>query len=117
MTGVSLTNGTTTFTPELRIGFEASNTAGAIVHTLLDGAVAFSLQKDKPRAGSLELLFTTSALAETARQALKEPAVWTITDDLPAVSFQFVRQGDLRAAQQEDRDLWVLSVGFQELST
>ncbi len=115
--GIQIKNATATITitPELRVGFASSNEARNIVHELLSGAEIVNLQNDAPRRGTLQLLFTTAAAAETARQHFMTARVWTITDDLAKVSFQWVREGSMDDVQQESRRSWLLNVGYHEV--
>jgi hypothetical protein len=112
----TLSNGTDTIAPWDRLGFEARNAGGAIVHRRLDGVVDVSLAPDSPRAGSLVLGFLDADTAEAARQLLIQPAVWTVSDPVGAVDgMRFVRVDELEQAQQDDRRKWILTVGFQEV--
>lgn len=114
----TLNNGTATIAPWDRIGFDASNASGTVVHRRLDGVVDVSIAPDSPRAGSLVLAFLDADTAEAARKLLIHPAVWTVTDPVGAVNgLRFVRVDTLAEAQQDDRRKWILTVGFQEVTS
>ena len=116
MTAFSLTNGVDTITPWDRIGFESHNQPRTIVHDLLNGDIAVSIIPPRPRSGPLLLLFAEADDAETARQALLAPAVWTVTDPVPAINgLRFVVSDDISPAQQDDRSTWLLNLGYQEV--
>jgi hypothetical protein len=114
----TISNGTTTITPQVVDGYEAKSDSATIVHRLLDGTIGISLALDAPRSGDLRCYFATEAAAWTAHNALAEPSVWTLSDtDVPSVGMVFVRQGAMSIALDDDlRYTWLLTVGFQELS-
>lgn len=113
----TLSNGSDTFAATIRVGYASSNDSQTVLHRNLDGSISVSLRADLPRSGDLPLLFDDVADAHACRAALTLPAVWTLEDDLTEVEMTFVRSGRLSAVQQEDRSLWLLEVGYQEVET
>ena len=54
-------------------------TSRTITHEILDGAPVHTLRPAKPQTGTIKLLFSTSALAHNAVDALSAPDVYTVT--------------------------------------
>ncbi|MAT17189.1 MAG: hypothetical protein CMF56_01300 [Leifsonia sp.] len=115
----SLSDGTTTISPQLILGYDVTSENEGVLHRHLDGTTSNSLQPDDPRSGELGLLFATEAAAQSAYEALRVPAVWVLTVADPAfVSMTFVRQGQMRIRLDPvGRRAWSLIVGFQEVSS
>ncbi len=115
----SLSDGTTTISPQLILGYDVTSENEGVLHRHLDGTTSNSLQPDDPRSGELGLLFATEAAAQSAYEALRVPAVWVLPVAAPAfVSMTFVRQGQMRIRLDPvGRRAWSLIVGFQEVSS
>ncbi|HEY4267087.1 MAG TPA: hypothetical protein VGM94_02735 [Galbitalea sp.] len=112
---LSLSNGTVTHHPVLRVGHESTNDSRNILHDHLDGSIGVSLRPDLPRAGTEQYLFDDVAAAEAARADLAAAGVWTFTDDYAELSFNFVREGALVVTQSESRATWTVSIGYREV--
>lgn len=114
---ITISDGTTTITPLLVLGWEDRSTARNVPHQIIGRAdLDFSLQDDTLPAGDLELLFDDRATAVAARNALRQGRVFTHVDtDRPELDISFCRVGDLRLTQDDTRQYWTITVGYQEV--
>jgi hypothetical protein len=114
----TLSDGTTTLTPALVDGYDAAQDTRTIVHELIGGGVEYTLRAAGTRAGTLTLVFPVELDAETARAALAQPAVWTLTDpDRSTVGMRFVVAGGQLGVRLDEttRDVWLVTVPFREV--
>lgn len=88
------------------------------VHELLDGGVAFTLRQARSATGTIVLLYTSRADAETVFAALCGPSTFTYTNTAPARTFSFVVIGTpaIKQAVIGNVESWVLTVEFRELT-
>lgn len=107
----------TTVTPVAVTRYDALHESANIIHQMLDGSIAATLIGDRPASGTVEMIFTTDEDAALARTILGARSRLVLEGNIrPAFDMTFVRQGALAAAvHDEARDVWVLSVGFQEV--
>lgn len=98
-------------------GWEPEAESGNIVTELIDGSIAVTTVGDRPRTGTLRLVYADDTTAETARLLLGRRTSFTlIAPDRPVVDMAFVRAGRITPAMHDEhRDLWVFGVGFQEI--
>lgn len=115
----TITDGTTTITPELVLGYETAQEGRTIVHDILgrpDPDV--SLAPTTTRAGTLELFFATADDAEQARVMHTQAAVFTYTaTDNPTTSMRYVVAGGGLRVSLDDRTRrrWTVSVAYREV--
>jgi hypothetical protein len=112
---ITFTRGAEEFSPWDRIGFEAEQDAGTLLHKNLNGPPGYTLAADGPRTGTWALFFESAAEAEAARLLLVEPGAWVVVDDVAGVSMTIVRYGLMSQVQQDARLRWMLNVGFAEV--
>ena len=105
-------------TPTTVDGFEAEANSNNIVSDLLNGEIAVTLLGDRPRTGTLELVYADDTETEAARAILARPTSFVLTvPERPVIGFAFVRAGRISTAlHDEARAVWVFSVGFQEVT-
>lgn len=114
----TITTGTTTITPTLVTGWQASQESRNIVHTIIGRSTPdVTLKPANMRTGTLEMLFETAADADEARIVHMEAAVFTLTSsELAEVNMAYVVAGTISSVlEDETRRLWTLSVDFQEV--
>jgi hypothetical protein len=113
----TITKGLVTITPVLVLGYEVSTDTTTVVHNLVDGTIAVTDGPDRPRTGTLEMLFDDETDALEAHDAHMAGGVFTLTDPDRDISMTYVRSGPMvYMLEPETLDNWVLRVGFQELS-
>jgi len=115
----TISDGTTTITPELVVGYEATRDARTVVHQVIGRADPdVSLAADGLRTGSLELLFLTEAAASAGLALHTHPARFTLTEaGMTIPTMTYVRYGALRIRlDPQTQELWLLSVGFREVA-
>ena len=114
----TITDGTTTITPELVLGYEVSQESRNVVHTILGRSTPdITLRFTNLRTGTLQLLFTSATDAEEARQLHINPIVFTLeSTEIPEADMSYVVAGSISTVlEDETRKLWTISVDFQEV--
>jgi hypothetical protein len=114
----TITNGTTTITPQLIQGYETTTQSTNITHTILGRSDPdYSLGADTPRSGSLSLFFLTRAEAWAAHQLHTAAGVFTLTDaDLPEINMRYIRAGSMGLTLDSDTlTRWVLDLEYVEV--
>ncbi len=114
------TDGDTSFTiaPTLVVGWAETATVGNIIHKFVDGSVGATLIPAAPSSGTVTLLFSSLADAETASAELRTATglLTMLIDDSPATSRQFVVVGTVDLAlDAETAAVWTVAFGFQEI--
>lgn len=115
----TLSNGTTTITPDIVDGYFSARTVRNVLHDILDRPdpdVSFATAAT--RAGALRLVFALEADALAAVAAHADAATWTLTDiDRPTLDMAYVvADGELSIAlDDETRDIWIVTVPFREV--
>lgn len=114
----NITRGAVTITPLLVDGYEATSESTTIVHQLVDGTIAVTLRPDRPRSGSLNMLFPDATTAKEAFDLHALGGMFELTDPDIAivVNMSYVRVGAMSLRlDPESRRLWTLAVGYQEV--
>jgi hypothetical protein len=114
----TLSDGVNTITPTIVDGFTTSQSSRTVLHDIIGRPDQdASLMADGLRSGSLRCVFEVEADADAARQHLAKPSRWTLADaDRSSIAMTFVRQGELSLElDDESRDVWILTVGYQEV--
>lgn len=117
MTDIS--DGTTTITPTLVLGYEASTESRNVFHQIIDRAAPdVSLSPDSLRNGRLQMFFDERTAAWEAHALHTQSAVFTLVDgDVPEANMSYVREGGMSITlDPQTRVRWLLNVGFQEVS-
>lgn len=114
----TISDGTTTITPELVLGYEVAQESRNIIHTILGRATPdVTLRFTTLRVGTLQMLFKTATEAEEARQLHINPIVFTLeSTEIPEADMSYVVSGSISTVlEDETRKLWTVSVDFQEV--
>lgn len=114
----TITSGTLTFTPELVTAWAVSQESRNVVHAIIGRTDPdVTLKPASSRTGTLEMLFTSATLAETARGILANGTIFTISDSETWLDgFNFVMSGNISTAlEDETRNLWILTADFTEV--
>lgn len=114
----TISSGASSFTPELVLGWNANQTSGNILHTIIGRTDPdVTLKAATLRSGTLEFLFLTSTAATAARAILEAGAAFSITaDETWLTGFDFVLSGNLSSVLEDvTRNLWTISADFQEI--
>jgi len=114
---ITISNGVESFSPILLNGYEATSETRNIAHRIIGRpAPDYSLGGDSTRTDSLALLFADETEAHAAAEVLKDPGVFTLTDDdTPEIDMTFIREGNIRVRVAETRREWLVECGFQEV--
>lgn len=99
--------------------YAAAYASRNVIHDLIGGGIAVSLVQPRPRSGILSLLYGTEADAIAGAQLHRAETTFTLTEDEPAsISMSYVIDGDVEVAlDDETLTVWIVSVGFQEVTT
>jgi hypothetical protein len=116
----TISDGTTTITPKLVLGYEVSQESRNVVHTILGRAAPdITLHFTNLRTGTLEMLFENAIEAEEARQLHINPIVFSLaSSEIPEANMDYVVSGSVSTVlEDETRKLWTVSVDFQEVQS
>lgn len=115
----TISDGTTTITPQLVLGYEAQQAGRSVFHDVLGRSDPdVTLRTAGLRAGNLALFFLTAADADACRQLHARAAVFAYVDsDLPGTSMSYVvdEGGVTTTLDDEGRRRWVVTVAFREV--
>lgn len=117
----TITDGTTTVTPDAVEGFSSAQPSGMRLHPILGSATPdITYRPPQLRAGTLRLFFAAESDAATAATIHTTGNVLTISStDLSTVNFSYVpAEGDgaVSVEQSETRAGWFVEVDYQEVS-
>lgn len=116
----TISDGTTTITPELVLGYETAQAGRNIVHDILgrpDPDV--SLAPAALRAGTLNLFFLTAADADACRKLHARAAVFTYSaTDTASTSMRYVLDsaGIGQALEDQTRKRWTVTIAYREVA-
>lgn len=112
-------SGGVTVTPDLALHASADVEIGSrtVTHEILDGAPVHTLRPARPKTGTIHLLFTSSARAHAAADALVAPDVYTVTsDDDVSLNLRIIIRS-VRVEQAADaRRNWAVHVGYEAVT-
>ena len=114
----TITNGTTTITPTLRLTAASTLESRNKVHELLGGGVAVTFGQEPLRTGTLELFFDTETDANDAETFHRDGYVFQLADaDVPTLNMTYVVAGRIqRELDSDTRRRWVLKIDVQEVT-
>jgi hypothetical protein len=115
----TLSDGVTTVTPILVDGYTSTRESGNVVHTIIASASPeVTLRAARLRTGTLVLLFATQAEALAAEALHALPVVLTLADpDVSGINMSYVAHGTIVVElDDQTRELWTVSVDFQEVT-
>lgn len=107
-----------TTTPELVDGYSARRATGNVIIPILGGGIAVVVRPAQPRSGTLRLFYPDEADAAAAAEMHTFMGTFTLTsDERESIEMTYVVSGQITVdLDDETRDLWVVSVDYQELS-
>lgn len=115
----TITDGHTTVTPTLVMGWESSQDTRNIVHPIIGRSNPdFTIKPSNLRTGTLNLFFEDYAEADLCRSIHANAAVFTLyTDDFAAANMNYVVYQDVTIAlDQETLKHWTVTIQFQEVA-
>lgn len=118
MNTITRTSDSATTVPDLVDGYEASLSSRNVIHDLIGGDIAVTLVAPRPRSGTLALVYAVEADAWAGFNLHAVTDTFTIaSDEVSAVDMTYVVDGDVQIAlDEETRTVWVVSVGYQEIT-
>lgn len=113
----TISDGTTDTEPLLVQGYDFERSNRTVFHQVPgSSSTDATLFPIAPRSGTMTLVYTTAATGLAAEELLKQPATFTLVDtDVPSANMDFLVEG-LRLTQDGTRTLWMLAVGFREVT-
>jgi hypothetical protein len=118
----TITDGTTTITPELVLSVAATQQGGTVFHDIIgdvqspDPVIVATVRPARPRAGTLELFFLDAESAEACRALHESPSLFTFDDtDQPTRSMTYGVTSISPALDDQTRMRWIVTVGYQEV--
>lgn len=116
----TITDGVTTLTPDLVLGWESTREARTRVHAILSREDPdVTLRPAATRSGLLRLFFTEWADAYAADQAHGGATVWTLdaTTEQAGLTLTYVVSGPTSLRDEgTDRRRWLVEVAYQEVT-
>jgi hypothetical protein len=116
----TITQGDTTITPALVLGYDSSRTSGNIVHWILGRPDPdITLRPARLRNGTLKLLFRTEAAAAACLSLHSGTGVFTLADpDVSSVGMRYAVDGSIDISlDPQTLEMWVVSVAYQEIAS
>jgi hypothetical protein len=115
----TISDGVTSVTPNLVTDYSYTRTARTIVHTVLDRSDPdTTLRPVGLRTGSLSMLCATRELASELEALHLAPGPRFLTsDDEPTADMTYLAVGDLGTTYDADGDVWLVTIGYQEVTT
>lgn len=117
--GTTISNGVTTLTPLLILGYESTATSQNIVHPIIGAQEPdVTLRAAGMRTGTLSFLFADQTSAYAAEQMHVAGGMFQLRDDdLDTILMAYVTTDKIvRTLDAEGRRRWTLAVDFQEVS-
>ncbi|WP_025159367.1 hypothetical protein [Leifsonia aquatica] len=117
----TISDGATTLTPELVIGYSTQQDGRNSFHDILGrGDPDVSLAPAAMRVGTLNLFFLTEADADACRRLHARAAVFTYTaTDNPTTSMRYVLDagGIGPALDDQTRQRWTVAIAYREVAS
>lgn len=105
-----------TTVPDLVTGYETAYQGRNVVRDLIGGGIAVSRVSQRPRAGTLELLYSDRAEAWACVELHRGTDTFTLTDtDIDQVEMIYVAGTISPALEDAGRALWIVSIDYQEI--
>jgi hypothetical protein len=116
---ITANNGAGSTSPVMILGYSTTRDSRNIVRDLIGGGIAVSLIAPRLRSGSLNLFYSDEAQAWTALNLLSNESAYALTDtDRPDIGMTFVVNGPLALdLDDQTRDLWTITLPYQEINT
>jgi hypothetical protein len=118
MSGTTVSNGTTTFTPTLVHGYESSRATATVVHQILGrSAPNVSIRPAALRTGTLELIFANGEIdSKACEDAHAAGGVFTLSStEASTIPMSYVANGAIARALDDTRAVWILRIDFHEV--
>jgi hypothetical protein len=105
-----------TTSPLLITGYDARRDSRNVTHDMLDGSIVMTLINPRPRAGTMQLLYASEYDAHAAMNLHATSATYTLeTGDRFTVDMHYVAGALGVQLDDATRDMWVVSVDYQEV--
>lgn len=115
-TVITRTSDSATATPILVTGYDARREGRNVTHDMLDGTIVVTLIDPRPRSGTLSLLFSDEADANAAMLLHATSDTYTLAvSERPTLDMTYVAGGLGISLEDQTRDLWLVTVDFQEI--
>lgn len=113
----TISNGSSTITPTLRMTASSTLASRNKVHELMGGGVAVSFGSQPLRTATLELFFATEGAAATAETFHRDGYVFQITDaEVSSMNMYYTVAGRIeRELDKETGRRWVVKIDVQEV--
>ena len=114
----TITDGHTTVTPTLVMGWQTSQDTRNIVHPIIGSSNPdVTIKPSNLRTGEMSLLFDTYVQADLCRALHANAAVFQLyTDDFPAANMNYVVFQEVKLTLEETgQRYWIVNIQFQEV--
>jgi hypothetical protein len=113
----TITDGTTTVTPDLVLQVTSSQAGGSIIHDIIGGGTVMTQRPARPRSGTLNLFFLTEDEAEACRALHATGALLTYDEPEHASRHLVYTATNISPAlDDQTRHRWTVSVDFREVT-
>jgi hypothetical protein len=114
----TINDGTTTYTPDLVLGWDAAPDSRTVEHPIIGESSVFTLRSAGPASGTLSLFFNSLTTAQAVQAAHRAIAVWSLNlAPQAAIALTYVTAPGGRVgleAANESGTRWVVRVDFRE---
>lgn len=113
----TLSNGTTTLTPKLVLGWQSEQPSKTQIHPIIGSTTPdVTTRPSLKRSGTLEVLFNTETNANTCRTMHTAAGTFTLAStDLSHISMSYVVAGAVTVKIADTMNHWIVSIGYQEV--
>lgn len=113
----TLSNGTTTLTPKLILGWQSDQATKTQIHPIIGSTTPdVTTRPALKRSGTLQVLFNTETQANTCRTMHTAAGTFTLTStDLSHINMTYVVAGDTSVKIADTMNHWIVSIGYQEV--
>lgn len=102
--------------PLLILGYQTRMQGRSVVTDLLDGGIAVTLVKPRPRSGTLQLLYADSFSAWAAVALHQTVDTFNlVSTEQPDINMDYIVTGVAPALEDQTRQLWEVSIEYQEI--
>lgn len=113
----TLSNGTTTLTPTVVLGWNSEQPTRTQIHPIIGASIPdITTRPALKRSGTLEVLFASETDAESCRTMHTAAGVFELAStDLDTIDMSYVVAGSVKLQLDDTITQWIVTIGYQEV--